>query len=345
MRFGTFVFSISDDPQHDHQVIENTLLEVELAEAIGMDAVWLTEHHFDGAVAYADPVVFGAAVAMRTQRVRIGFAVVEMGLHHPVRLAVQTALLDHLSRGRLIVGTGRGSAYNEYEYIGFGTTMAAGREMLAEAEELLVKAWTGDEVRHEGRFWQVTFPQLRPRPYQQPHPPLVRACIGESSMLEMARIGRPVLMGVQTLDTTHQRLARYRDTMFAQGLDEKTVERALSESWVQRALYVADSDAEALEVADRALRRYRHHLDEARRRYNPGGLPPRKPGQPPSANEMVEHVFLAGSPKRVADQIAALQDAGVRNLMLNVNLAQLPPAQVERSMRLFGEKVLPLFRP
>lgn len=49
MRFGTFVFSISHDPKEDHQVIENTLREVELAEGIGLDAVWLTEHHFDGA--------------------------------------------------------------------------------------------------------------------------------------------------------------------------------------------------------------------------------------------------------------------------------------------------------
>ena len=71
-----------------------------------MDAVWLTEHHFDGAVAYADPVVFAAAVAMRTHRVRIGFAVVEMALHHPVRLAVQTALVDHLSRGASSSGRG-----------------------------------------------------------------------------------------------------------------------------------------------------------------------------------------------------------------------------------------------
>jgi alkanesulfonate monooxygenase SsuD/methylene tetrahydromethanopterin reductase-like flavin-dependent oxidoreductase (luciferase family) len=345
MRFGTFVFSISGDPQQDHQVIEHTLHEVELAEEIGLDAVWLTEHHFDGAVAYADPVVFGAAVAMRTQRVRIGFAVVEMALHHPVRLAVQTALLDQLSRGRLIVGTGRGSAYNAYEYIGFGTTMAAGREMLPEAEELLVKAWTGEDVQHEGRFWKVRFPRLRPRPYQQPHPPLVRACIGEDSMMEMAKIGRPVLMGVQTLETTRHRLSRYRDTMIAQGFDEKTVERALDETWVQRALFVMDSDAEALEVAEQALKRYRHHLDESRRQYNPGGLPPRQPGQPPSPNEMVEHVFLAGSPKRVTDQIAALNDAGVRNLMLNVNMGQLPPEQVEHSLRLFGDKVLPSFRP
>jgi len=112
--------------------------------------------------------VFAAAVAMRTHRVRIGFAVVEMALHHPVRLAVQTALVDNLSRGRLIVGTGRGSAYNAYEYFGFGTTLAEGREMLPEAEELLIEAWTMDDVRHDGRYWQAIFPRLRPRPYQKP---------------------------------------------------------------------------------------------------------------------------------------------------------------------------------
>jgi alkanesulfonate monooxygenase SsuD/methylene tetrahydromethanopterin reductase-like flavin-dependent oxidoreductase (luciferase family) len=343
MRFGTFVFSISRDPTEDHQVIENTLREVELAEAIGMDAVWLTEHHFDGAVAYADPLVFGAAVAMRTRRVRIGFAVVEMALHHPVRLAVQTSVLDHLSRGRLTVGTGRGSAYNAFEYVGFGTSMDEGRAMMAEAEELLVKAWTGEEVQHKGQHWNVSFPRLRPPPYQKPHPPLVRACIGEESMLEMAKIGRPVLIGVQTIDTLRRRLQRYKDTMYEGGFEEGAVEKALDETWAQRALYMADSDDKAVEVATEALKRYRHHLDESRRRYNPGGLPARKPGTPPSPNEMVEHAFLAGTPQRVAEQIAALRDAGVRNLLLNVNVGQMPAEQVERSMQLFGEKVLPLF--
>jgi alkanesulfonate monooxygenase SsuD/methylene tetrahydromethanopterin reductase-like flavin-dependent oxidoreductase (luciferase family) len=344
MRFGTFVFSISHDPSEDHQVIENTLREVELAEAIGLDAVWLTEHHFDGAVAYADPLVFGAAVAMRTRRVRIGFAVVEMALHHPIRLAVQTSLLDNLSRGRLIVGTGRGSAYNEFEYLGFGTTMDEGRQRMAEAEDLLVKAWTGEDIEHKGKYWHLSFPRLRPPPYQKPHPPLVRACIGEASMLEMASIGRPVLIGVQTLDTLRQRLHRYTETMLKAGFENEAVENALDQTWAQRALYVADSDEEALDVATMALKRYRHHLDEARRRYNPGGLPPRKPEAPPSPNEMVEHAFLAGTPKRVAEQVAALRQAGVRNLLLNVNVGQMPPEQVERSMKLFGEKVLPLFR-
>ena len=344
MRFGSFVFSVSSTHESDHEVIENTLREVELAEEIGLDAVWLTEHHFDGAVAYADPLVFGAAVAMRTNRVRIGFAVVELALHHPVRLAVQTALLDHLSQGRLIVGIGRGSAYNEYEYLGFGITLEDGFELLPEAEELLVKAWTGENIDHDGRYWKSVFPTLRPQPYQKPHPPLIRACISEPSLVEMAKIGRPVLIGIQSVDTLRHRLQLYHDTMLEAEFAEEAVENALDQTWAQKAVYVGESDQEAQEVASAALERFREHLFQARRDFNPGGMPPRPPGQAPPPGEVVETAFLAGTPQTVAEQIAELKDAGVRNLLLNMNVGQTPPQQVERSMRAFGEKVLPLFQ-
>ena len=344
MRFGSFIFPVSLDQEKDHEVIENTLREVDLCEEIGMDAVWLTEHHFDGAVAYADPVVFAAAVATRTQRVRIGFAVVEMAMHHPVRLAAQTALLDNLSHGRLTVGTGKGSAYNEYEYIGFGVAMEDARDMLPEAEELLVKAWTEEDVRHEGRFWKSSFPILRPRPYQKPHPPLIRACITESSMVEMAKIGRPVLMGVLTVDGLRHRLQLYKDTMREEGFGEDEVERSLDQCWAQRALYVTDTDEEAEGPARAALERFREHLLEARVKWNPGGVPPSAPGQPPNPAEVFEHAFWAGSPERVSEQIAELGEAGVRNLLLNINVGQMPREQVESSLKLFGEKVIPRFR-
>ena len=344
VRFGSFVFSISADREDDHQVIENTMREVELAEQIGLDTVWLTEHHFDGAVAYADPLVFGAAVAARTNRVRIGFAVVELALHHPVRLAVQTAVLDHLSQGRLIVGTGRGSAYNEYEYLGFGITLEDGFEMLPEAEELLVKAWTCDNIDHDGRFWKASFPALRPRPYQKPHPPLVRACISEGSVVEMAKIGRPVLIGIQTVDTLRHRLQLYHDTMSEAGFTAEEVEAALDQTWVQRGLYMGESDQAALEVATGALARFRKHIADARINYNPGGLPPRPPGRGPDPGEVVETTFLAGTPEKVIEQIAELKDAGARNLLLNMNVGQIPHKQVEKSMQIFGEKVLPVFQ-
>ena len=341
MRFGTFVFPISRDLETDDQVIDNTLREVELAEEIGMDAVWLAEHNFDGAVAYADPVVFGAAVAMRTRRVRIGFAVVEMALHHPVRLAVQTALLDNLSQGRLTVGIGRGSAHNEYEYIGFGTTLEDGRRLLIEGEELLVKAWTGEDVRHEGEFWNVAFPIVRPRPYQKPHPPLVRACISEGSLVEMAKIGRPILLTYLTVDPLRSRLKLYRDTMLDAGFEEAEVEKALDQTWVQRSLFLEDSDQEALETASIGMQRYHEVVQGAREKYNPGGS---DPGAPRPAAPSMQQAFLAGTPGTVSEQIAELRDAGVRNLLLNVNVGQLPRENVERSMRLFGEKVLPLFQ-
>ena len=70
------------------------------------------------------------------------------------------------------------------------------------------------------------FPRLRPPPYQKPHPPLVRACIGEQSMLEMAKIGGRSSIGIQTLDTLRQRLQRYKNTMCEAGFDEEAVEKS-----------------------------------------------------------------------------------------------------------------------
>ena len=344
MRFGSFVFPVSHTPECDGAVIDNTLEEIELAEELGFGAVWLTEHHFDGASAYVDPVVFGAAIAARTKRVKIGFAVVEMAFHHPVRLAAQTALLDNLSHGRLIVGIGRGSAFNHYEYIGFGVTMEEGAQRLAEAEDLLVKAWTTEDLRYEGETWKVSFPMLRPRPYQKPHPPLVRACISEASTLAMARIGRPVLLGVHRPEDVRSRLDRYREEMLKADFDEPSTDKALAETWVSKNLMVADTASEAREIAEAGFRRERSHFRGAREKYNPGGFPAPKPGDPTPAGENLDLSFIMGTPEQVADQVAELRDLGVRNLMLKLNTGEMEPKHVRSSMRMFGEKVLPLFR-
>ena len=65
MRFGSFIFPVSHEPDKDSAIIDSTLGEIELQDSLGFEAAWLTEHHFDGACAYVDPVVFGAAVASR----------------------------------------------------------------------------------------------------------------------------------------------------------------------------------------------------------------------------------------------------------------------------------------
>ena len=343
MRFGSFVFPVSHHPEQDSAVIDSTLEEVLLAEEIGMHSVWLTEHHFDGAAAHADPLVLGAAIAARTQRIKIGFAVVELAFHHPVRLAIQTALLDNLSHGRLIVGTGRGSAYNHYEYLGFGITMEDGIARLDEAEQLMTAAWEGEDLQHRGEHWEVQFPRLRPRPFQRPHPPLVRACISEASTIKMAEIGRPIMIGIQTLPTLQSRLERYRATMLDAGFSEGETEAALDQCWASRDLFVAESYEEALEIASAGFERERTHFRWAREQYNPGGFPPPDPNHPRPAGEVLEHAFILGTPSQVADQVAEMRDIGVRNLMLKLNTGEMNTALVRKSMRLFGEKVMPLF--
>ncbi len=341
MRFGTFMFPLSRNPENDGQVIDSALREAELAEEVGFDAVWLTEHHFDGTTAYVDPLTFGAAVAVRTKRVKIGFAVVQLALHHPVRLAAQATLLDNLSHGRLIVGIGRGSSFNHYEYIGFGLTLEEGRQRLAEAEDLLVKAWTTENLRYEGKFFHVAFPMLRPRPYQKPHPPLVRACSSEGSIVAMAKVGRPILLAVHSKEDISRLLGIYHEAMQEAGLSEETAERVLDETWVARHMFVADDYSEAREVAEEGHRRRMAHEHQALEQYNPAGVhtPPIDP---------VEHdfqeAFIVGTPGQAADQIAELRDLGVRNLLSTLDTGEMDPRHVERSMRLIGEKVMPHFR-
>src|SRR5207237_5298131 len=120
MRFGWLTLAHSPGPDQDYVAISQQREQACLADELGFDGVWLTEHNFTGEAVYCDPIPFASAVAVRTRRVRIGFAVIQLALRHPIRLAVQLALLDNLSGGRLDVGAGRGSIYNEHDVVGCG---------------------------------------------------------------------------------------------------------------------------------------------------------------------------------------------------------------------------------
>ena len=163
-------------------------------------------------------------------------------------------------------------------------------------------------------------------------------------MVAMGQAGRPVLIGVQTLDVLKHRFGRYKEALEGSGLDELQIEKTLDQTWAQRALFVCDSDQEGLDVAEAGLARYKAHLLDARVRFNPGGAPPPPPGTPTPASEIVAHAFLAGTPATVAGKLEELRDIGVRNMLLNPNVGQIPAKQVEKSLRLFGEKVMPRFR-
>lgn len=82
MQFGWLTLALSPSPEEDYLRIEQQLAQACYAEDAGFDDVWLTEHYFTGESVYNDPITFASAVAARTSRVRIGFAVIQMPLHH-----------------------------------------------------------------------------------------------------------------------------------------------------------------------------------------------------------------------------------------------------------------------
>ncbi|MCW2990655.1 MAG: luciferase [Solirubrobacterales bacterium] len=133
-----------------------------IADRVGFDYYWLTEHHFgvEGAELSTNPLQIGTAIAALTQQIRIGQLANIVAFHHPLRLAEQIAILDNLSGGRVEVGLGRGYQAREAETFGF--TYGSGvqdqernRAFHAEAYEILIKAWTEESFSHKGQFFTL----------------------------------------------------------------------------------------------------------------------------------------------------------------------------------------------
>jgi len=344
MRFGNFQFPAAMDPSDDGRVIEETLQEAQLCDALGMDMIWLAEHHFDGICAYVDPVTFSAALASSTKQIRIGYAVAQMSLHHPIRLAEQMALIDNISRGRLVVGLGRGTAFNIYEYQGYGIEAQEAHDRLIEAEEIMIKAWTTPNFEHKGKFWDLKLPLLRPRPYTDPHPEIIRACSGEESTLEMARAGRPFIMNIQSNEVTKRRMDLYRKTMHESGFDDELIARNVDETWVWRNIFVAETDAEAERLALPAWEVQREFRGAMRKKvYQEQGLLMEHETTPAARNQ-VQHSILCGSPDTVSEAIAEIDKIGVGGLILVFRIGPMPAEVANNSIRLFMEKVAPRFR-
>ena len=343
MKFSNFLFPAAMTPDLDHQVIHETLREAQLCEELGMDMLWLAEHHFDGVCAYVDPVTFAAALAARTTTIRIGFAVAQMSLHHPIRMAEQMALIDNISNGRLLVGLGRGTAYNIYDYQGYGIDPAEAYERLLESEQIMIEAWTTENYRHDGKYWKIWLPTLRPRPYTKPHPPIIRACASEESMLGMARDGRPFLMNIQSNEVTQHRMDLYRETMRTSGYDEQTVARCVSDTWIWRNVFVADTDAEAERLALPAWETQQEFRQAMRKKvYEEQGLLLKQESGPAARNQ-VQHSIIRGSPATVAEEIAKIDKIGIGGLLMVFRMGPMPSDVAENSMRLFMKKVAPEF--
>jgi alkanesulfonate monooxygenase SsuD/methylene tetrahydromethanopterin reductase-like flavin-dependent oxidoreductase (luciferase family) len=335
MKVGVFLFPESRDPSSDDRVIDEAIRETQLAEELGMDAVFLVEHHFDGNCVYVDPPTFASALAMATSRIKIGFAVLQTSLYHPLRMAEQISLVDNISKGRLIVGLGRGSLVNLHEYSGYEIDPGSAQERFEEIEQILMKCWTQEKVVHAGKYWNFEIPMLRPRPYTKPYPPILRSIASEESLAAQARQGRPVLMAAATAAGAARNIDIYRTAARDAGISAGRIEDAIAQSWVARTVVLAPTDSEAHEVGlpyFRMMQTYRAAQSTA---FEASVAKSNASGRLP---------VLCGSPETMLEDFTSLEKTGIGGVMVRFRTGPMPASFSNRALQLFMRDIAPHIR-
>jgi len=172
------------DERTDPQIYAQALDLAEQAERLGLDSVWVSEHHFVDDGYLPSPLPLCAAIAARTQRVRIGTGVVLAPLHDPLRLAEDAAVTDLISAGRLILGIGLG--WREEEFEGLGARLAERVPRMVASMDTMRRAWRGD-LAPGGARQDLPAVRVRPLPARADGPPL---WIGAMSEPAIRRAGR-----------------------------------------------------------------------------------------------------------------------------------------------------------
>ena len=303
------------------------------AEDLGFDSVWISDHFFlslgryggpDEPYGSAEPLTTLAGLAEVTERVRIGTLVLGSGFRHPALLAKAAVTIDLLSGGRLDLGLGAGWYEDEYRAFGyrFGT-LGERFEILEETMEVLGLLFGEKEpVTWEGRHFRLEEAYCRPRPVQDPRPPLVVGGKGGPRLLRLvARRGDGWnTVWAWTPDAYAERARALDEACRREGRDPATVGRSLG-------LYTLVGEDERDLVA-----RYR-----ALQRWTPGG------GLDGELLEDWGRDKLVGTPDAMVERLASFAALGVGEFI--VSAASLPFAIYDESMvELFASSVIPAAR-
>jgi limonene 1,2-monooxygenase len=191
--FGIFLAPFHPVGQNPTLALERDLQLIEHLDALGFDEAWIGEHHSAGYEIIASPEVFIAAAAPRTRHIRLGTGVSSLPYHHPFMLADRLVLLDHLTRGRLMIGVGPGALPSDAFMMGIDP--AKQRDMMEESLEAILLLLAGDgPVTYETDWFQLVKARLQLRPYQRPYPEIaVAAQISPAGPRAAGRFGCSLL--------------------------------------------------------------------------------------------------------------------------------------------------------
>ena len=348
MQFGMFMEFATREGGSESDAFREGLALAEAADAWGLDAAWLAEFHFvpDRSV-LSSPITLAAAIAGRTCRLRIGFAVYVLPLNHPIRVAEEIATLDHVSDGRVDLGVGRSGFTWFYE--GYAVPYAESQGRFDESLEVMRLAWRGERFSYDGEHYRVSDALLCPRPRQRPHPPLRMAATRGETFPRVGTAGLPIFVGLRgdSLDELAGQLASYRDSWRDAGHSGRP------SAFLRLPLHAAAHGDAAREEARATLVHYFKRqaelvANDAARRGDPPDSPRFRTAARLAAldyRDILENRAIVGSPEDIAGRVEELRDIlGIDGVVAELNPGGLlDEATTLESLRFLAREVKPRF--
>ena len=341
MEFGTFLLLQSPSAQPSDTVFARGTEITQAADELGFRNMWLAEHHFSTYGYLSRPLTYALHLANKTQRIRVGTAVIVLPLHHPLVVAEEIATVDLLSGGRLDIGLGRG--YQNYEFDRLGVKLNESRARWEEEVDVILLALKGKPFSYEGTYYQIPETTVFPHPVQQPHPPIWVTAQSLPSVEATIRRGFNIITGGSGVPI--ERLREFRQAL-DEHLETYKPDHPINVG-TQRFTYVTDNEADAREAAEQARWNMRVTLS-LRNDYckvdNGHAVDVPLPNEPTTESIMQDFTVI-GTPDQCIRQIRRLQDVmGINHFNCSFYFGDLKQEKVLKSMRLFAEEVMPAFR-
>jgi alkanesulfonate monooxygenase SsuD/methylene tetrahydromethanopterin reductase-like flavin-dependent oxidoreductase (luciferase family) len=331
----------------DREVYAQELRLARLAEPLGFESIWSTEHHFTDYLISPDVLQILTYLAGCTEKVYLGSMVVVLPWHDPVRVAEQVTLLDTLSGGRFILGLGRGLGRVEFE--GLRVNMSDSRELFSEYAALLMEALETGVAQYEGQFIQQPRREIRPAPFKSFSDRTYAATMSPDSMPILARHGLGILVIPQKPWHEVEKDFAVYNTVFREA-NGREAPPPLASAFI----LVDDNADRAAELAHRYIGNYYHsvmehyeltagHLANTRGYdfYHRVGQHIEKHGADKAAEQFVE-LMPFGTPEQVYEKIRFIHERiGNGGLTATLSYGGMPYDLAERNVRLFAREVLP----
>jgi len=333
MRFG--VFDHVDDsglPLAEHYAARLRIVEV--LDSLHFESYHIAEHHGTPLGLAPSPNVYLAAVSQRTRRLKFGPMVYVAALYHPLRLAEEICMLDHLSNGRVQIGLGRGAVWIEHEM--YGVERARVPQRYQEARDALLAALTSRFLDFKGEYFEFRHVEITMRPLQQPHPPLWYGIANPDSTVWAAAHDVNVI-SMMPLRGATPCLERYREEWAK--LD-KPADR-LPAVGLLRHIVVADTDAEAERVARRAFAKWRSSFTDLWQR-SEVPFPLEHVLRREWDGYVEQGLAVAGTPQTVREFLVDQTRAAGANFVLGqMVFGAMHEDEARHSLELFSSEVIP----